>query len=63
VLWAWDAQAVHVLIDYLSSGLRCEQDHPYYLFFLLHIPTHFKRAGVRDDVVLKLKRLVAPRVL
>lgn len=59
VLWAWDAQAVHVLIDYLSAGLRCEKDHLGYCSFLWHVPTHFKRAAVREDAVLKLKRLVS----
>ncbi len=59
MLWAWSAETVHVLIQFLGAKLRREKDYQGHLSFLLHLPTEFKKAHVREEAVLKLQRLLS----
>lgn len=58
VLWAWSADAVEALIRYLAAKHRREKDYQGYFSFLLHLPTEFKKAEVREEAVQKLRHLL-----
>lgn len=60
MLWAWSAETVEVLLRYLAAKHRREKDYQGHLSFLLHLPTEFKKAEVREEAVLKLRRLLMP---
>ncbi|MFZ5637643.1 MAG: hypothetical protein ACOY82_13770 [Pseudomonadota bacterium] len=59
LLWAWSADSTEVLIRFLASGQRDEKAFPGHVAFLLHLPTVFKRAGMRKEAVAKLRKLLA----
>ena len=59
VLWAWSAESTDVLIRFLASKQRNEKDFPGHHAFLLHLPTVFKRARMRDEAAAKLKKILA----
>ncbi|MBX3711331.1 MAG: hypothetical protein KF800_05170 [Lysobacter sp.] len=59
VLWAWSAESTDVLIRFLASKERNEKDFPGHYAFLLHLPTVFKQAQMRDQAIAKLKKVLA----
>ena len=60
-IWAWSAETVEVLIQYLASKHRRAKGYDGHFAFLLHLPTVFKKAKVREEAVLKLQHLLPER--
>lgn len=58
VLWAWDMETAEALMQYLAVKHRNAKGYKGCFSFLLHVPTQFKKAKVRKEAVLKLRRLL-----
>jgi len=58
-LWAWSAEQVVVLRDFLASSDRDPARYPGHSLFLRHIPPHFTSAKNREAAVAQLEKLLA----
>lgn len=57
-LWAWNRDYLLVLLDWISSRIRKEDDYSQYIYFLACLPRSIVLARIRAGLINKINKML-----